>query len=258
MGKNKRKIISGLVVIISVLCIGSCVYAHSGRTDANGGHRDNKNKSGLGSYHYHCGGYGAHLHPNGVCPYSDSASSSSSTSSSSSNNSGSASSSSSNNNSSTSNSTSSKSTSSAEEEKTTPTTILASDIKIAEGNINIKIGENKQLTANITPDNTTEKDIIWKSSDESILTIDELGKISSISKGKAIVTASTSNGKTDTVTINVEEKENVNNVIKTLNTQMSTDYENDDNSNGADAVLGLATLGAMGGAGYWVYKKCKK
>lgn len=36
--------------------------AHSGRTDANGGHKDNKNKSGLGSYHYHCGGHPAHLH----------------------------------------------------------------------------------------------------------------------------------------------------------------------------------------------------
>lgn len=43
--------------------------AHSGRTDSNGGHRDNKNKSGLGNYHYHCGGHEAHLHPNGVCPY---------------------------------------------------------------------------------------------------------------------------------------------------------------------------------------------
>ena len=29
--------------------------AHPGRTDANGGHRDNKNVSGLGSYHYHYG-----------------------------------------------------------------------------------------------------------------------------------------------------------------------------------------------------------
>ena len=43
--------------------------AHSGRTDSSGGHKDNKNKSGLGSYHYHCGGYPAHLHSNGVCPY---------------------------------------------------------------------------------------------------------------------------------------------------------------------------------------------
>lgn len=47
----------------------SLVFAHSGRTDSSGGHRDNKNKSGLGSYHYHCGGNPAHLHPNGICPY---------------------------------------------------------------------------------------------------------------------------------------------------------------------------------------------
>lgn len=42
--------------------------AHSGRTDSSGGHRDNKNVSGLGYYHYHHG-YKAHLHPDGVCPY---------------------------------------------------------------------------------------------------------------------------------------------------------------------------------------------
>nr|WP_029501872.1 peptidoglycan-binding protein [Lachnoclostridium phytofermentans] len=46
--------------------------AHSGRTDSRGGHKDNKNKSGLGSYHFHCGGYSAHLHDNGVCPYKSS------------------------------------------------------------------------------------------------------------------------------------------------------------------------------------------
>ena len=45
------------------------IEAHSGRTDSRGGHKDNKNKSGLGRYHYHCGGHPAHLHPNGVCPY---------------------------------------------------------------------------------------------------------------------------------------------------------------------------------------------
>lgn len=55
------------------------VQAHSGRTDASGGHHDNKNVSGLGSYHYHCGGYPAHLHSGGVCPYSTSSSSSAET-----------------------------------------------------------------------------------------------------------------------------------------------------------------------------------
>lgn len=55
--------------------------AHQGRTDAQGGHHDYKNKSGLGSYHYHCGGNPAHLHPNGGCPYKNGAVSNGNTSS---------------------------------------------------------------------------------------------------------------------------------------------------------------------------------
>lgn len=59
-----------LAAFLSVQCPAASitVSAHSGRTDARGGHHDYKNKSGLGSYHYHHG-YSAHLHPNGVCPY---------------------------------------------------------------------------------------------------------------------------------------------------------------------------------------------
>lgn len=57
----------------------SPIQLHSGRTDSSGGHRDNKNKSGLGSYHYHCGGHEAHLHNNGICPYSNTSKSSNST-----------------------------------------------------------------------------------------------------------------------------------------------------------------------------------
>jgi len=59
------------VILFSVLLtisMATSAAGHSGKTDANGGHKDNKNASGLGSYHYHHG-YGAHLHPNGVCPY---------------------------------------------------------------------------------------------------------------------------------------------------------------------------------------------
>ncbi|WP_374045395.1 YHYH domain-containing protein [uncultured Anaerotruncus sp.] len=57
-----------LCVLLSILLLSLPVSAHSGRTDSAGGHRDNKNASGLGPYHYHHG-YPAHLHPNGVCPY---------------------------------------------------------------------------------------------------------------------------------------------------------------------------------------------
>lgn len=67
--KNKKLLLSLLLLaLISIACIFNS-YAHSGRTDASGGHRDNQNQSGLGRYHYHCGGYPAHLHTNGSCPY---------------------------------------------------------------------------------------------------------------------------------------------------------------------------------------------
>ena len=77
-----KKFLAGLVLISLLLAnvdlsfstslVTDTVEAHSGRTDKSGGHKDNKNKSGLGYYHYHCGGNPAHLHKNGVCPYDNS------------------------------------------------------------------------------------------------------------------------------------------------------------------------------------------
>lgn len=77
----KKKFAAVILSVVMAACpLGAAQFgpvitaeAHSGRTDSSGGHKDNKNKSGLGSYHYHCGGYPAHLHTNGVCPYSSQA-----------------------------------------------------------------------------------------------------------------------------------------------------------------------------------------
>ena len=71
MNKVFRSILSCLLALILLCSSTITVFAHSGRTDSSGGHKDNKNKSGLGSYHYHCGGYPAHLHDGGYCPYTD-------------------------------------------------------------------------------------------------------------------------------------------------------------------------------------------
>lgn len=67
----KRYLCMIIVFMTFAFLTSSVSYAHSGRTDGNGGHRDNKNKSGLGYYHYHCGGNPAHLHTNG-CQYDNS------------------------------------------------------------------------------------------------------------------------------------------------------------------------------------------
>lgn len=53
--------------IAILLCICVCLLpaaAHSGRTDANGGHYNRA----TGEYHYHHG-YPAHQHTDGICPY---------------------------------------------------------------------------------------------------------------------------------------------------------------------------------------------
>lgn len=79
MNKRLKNLISFTLIAV-FLGNPIAANAHSGRTDSNGGHKDNKNVSGLGSYHYHCGGYPAHLHNNGVCPYNSNNSNSSTSS----------------------------------------------------------------------------------------------------------------------------------------------------------------------------------
>lgn len=69
MRKFLQRSLALALTLLTILGCSVTGFGHSGRTDANGGHKDNKNKSGLGSYHYHCGGYPAHLHNGGVCPY---------------------------------------------------------------------------------------------------------------------------------------------------------------------------------------------
>lgn len=79
--KNNKALL--ITAILLFVCIASILtaFAHSGRTDSSGGHRDNNNVSGLGSYHYHCGGHPPHLHTNGRCPYKSYSSSNSTSSS---------------------------------------------------------------------------------------------------------------------------------------------------------------------------------
>ena len=68
-----KKFLSLVITILFIFSLCSfVVFAHSGRTDSNGGHFD----SSTGEYHYHHG-YPAHQHPNGVCPYATKSSKSS-------------------------------------------------------------------------------------------------------------------------------------------------------------------------------------
>lgn len=230
MRKNKVKKLSILVIALSIISIGVNAYGHSGRTDSSGGHKDNKNKSGLGSYHYHCGGYPAHLHTNGVCPYSSSSSSIQ------------------------------NSTSNTKETSTVQATIVATDIKINENITSMKEGESQKLTATIIPENVTEKNITWKSSDDNIATISSSGEIVAKKAGTVEITASSSNGKTNTIKINIKEEQKIENGVKisTINKNNINNNTITDNEEDSNPLVGVITLGALGGGTYWRYKKYKK
>lgn len=63
MFKKTKQIV--LVTFCVIFIFGLCtVFAHSGDTDAYGGHWNHS----TGEYHYHHG-YPEHQHKNGVCPY---------------------------------------------------------------------------------------------------------------------------------------------------------------------------------------------
>lgn len=217
---KKKKLILTILMIISIINITFCVNAHSGRTDSNGGHKDNKNVSGLGSYHYHCGGYPAHLHTNGVCPYksggtTSSSSKASSTQSTTSNNkSNSDKSTSQSNKSSSAQQTSSNQkttnsqttkTSSNVNQSTTTKTIEVENISIKNTEREIKVGDKLKMEAVIIPDNATDKTIVWSSSNESIANIDEQGNITPLKTGTVTITAKSNNQKISSIDLKINQ-----------------------------------------------------
>ncbi len=237
MKKSKKKIISILLNIFIICSISAGVYAHQGKTDANGGHKDKNNKSGLGYYHYHCGGHPAHLHPNGICPYSSSSPTSKSE-------------------------TSSSAASSTKTTSTAPTTIEVTDIKINENVSKLKEGESEKLTATITPDNATNKSVTWKSSDENVATVDSTGNVVAKKAGMVDITVESYDGKTSTIKIKIEKliKEEDKNTTEVITTTKQNNTENsiDGNEDNSNILGGALTLGLLGGGTYWVYRRLKK
>lgn len=206
MQKKKIKILRlSVSVIIILLSLQTVLFAHSGRTDANGGHKDNKNKSGLGSYHYHCGGNPPHLHENGICPYKSSSSNNTSSSNSSKTNS----SKSSNSSKSNLKETSVKSTQSVDNTKNTVkenTEIEVTSVKIKnKEKVKLKIGETLILETDIEPNNASNKKITWSSSNTNIVTVNSDGKVEALQEGTVKITAKSNNEKQDIIELTIEK-----------------------------------------------------
>ena len=72
---------------------------------------------------------------------------------------------------------------------------IASKISFAQkGSVSIGKGQSYRIQVNFLPEKVSRRDLLWKSSDESIVTVQKNGKITGRKIGTAIVTATTLDG----------------------------------------------------------------
>ena len=102
-----------------------------------------------------------------------------------------------------------------------PTSIIIEDYQTP-----MFIGEKYQLKAKIEPSTTDQKNVIWASSDETILQVDSDGELLAKKVGSATITATTSNGKTHKVFVVVKNGSGSISEVKSIYISNKDDLKN--------------------------------
>ncbi|WKA57788.1 Ig-like domain-containing protein [Planococcus shenhongbingii] len=81
--------------------------------------------------------------------------------------------------------------------------VAAKSVKMSKSSATLTKGKTLALSAAVSPSNTTNKALKWKSSNIKVAKVDSKGKVTAVAAGAAKITATTTNGKTTTATITV-------------------------------------------------------
>lgn len=94
-----------------------------------------------------------------------------------------------------------------EDSSSSSTNVDVTDIKIS-GDKEVTVGAKIKLEAKVSPDNASDKTIIWSSSNESVATVDQSGNVTGVTPGIVKITATSHDGKVSTTyEITVKAKE---------------------------------------------------
>ncbi len=77
-----------------------------------------------------------------------------------------------------------------------PGEIPVSSISLSNTELLMREGHTADLIAIVRPDDATDKSVVWTSSDEGIVTVDQNGIVTAIKQGQAVITVTSSNGMT--------------------------------------------------------------
>lgn len=86
--------------------------------------------------------------------------------------------------------------------------VIVSPIKVTAINLNkssskLNIGAEETLSATVLPSNATDQNLIWSSSDNNIVTVNNTGRVVAVSQGTAIITVKAADGVSAQCTIEV-------------------------------------------------------
>lgn len=96
----------------------------------------------------------------------------------------------------------------ADGELLNPYNTYVSEITLNKNEITMQPEETENLAASVLPENATNTNITWTSSDDSVCTVDQTGKVTAISSGEAIITASANDGSKKTASCNIKVIDN--------------------------------------------------
>ena len=71
---------------------------------------------------------------------------------------------------------------------------LAESITLNEVDVKLEVTETTTLTVTILPETTSDKNVVWTSSDESVAAVDENGVVTAMGLGEAVITVATLDG----------------------------------------------------------------
>ena len=77
---------------------------------------------------------------------------------------------------------------------TVTVTTLVTGITLNKSTLSLNEGSNETLTITISPSTASDKSVTWSSTDTSVATVDQNGKVTAVSKGTATIKASTNDG----------------------------------------------------------------
>ena len=72
--------------------------------------------------------------------------------------------------------------------------VLVTGIQLNPGSLNLSVGSTATLQATVSPDNAANKTLTWSSNAPDIVSVDKDGKVTAVSAGTAIITATAADG----------------------------------------------------------------